>query len=128
MPIYTPKYTEKPFKSGKNILASEHLQYIEGGATLDAAKFGAKYIDCGTAIARNTTTGKFEPYKEKTPGTLEPGFDEFAILDVDWDCDGKNDGVVGQVVVKGSVYEAKLVGLTDSFKKATPLIRYVKHI
>ncbi|KEK22476.1 hypothetical protein [Bacillus gaemokensis] len=128
MPIYTPKFTEQPFKSGKNILASEHLQYIEGGATLDATKFGAKYVECGTAIARNKTTGKFEPYKETTAGTLESGFDEFAILDIDWDCDGKSDGVVGQVIVRGSVYEAKLVGVTDAFKKATTLIRYVRHI
>ncbi|EOQ08286.1 hypothetical protein [Bacillus cereus] len=128
MPVYTPKFTEQPFKRGKNILASEHLQYIEGGATLDATKFGAKYVECGTTIARNITTGKFEPYKDGSEGALPTGFDEFAILDIDWDCDGKNDGVVGQVIVRGSVYESKLVGVTETFKKATPLIRYVKHI
>jgi len=128
MPVYTPKFSQTEFRQGKNILASEHLQYIGGAATLDAAKFGAKYVECGTAIARNTTTGKYEPYTESTEGTLEPGFDNFAILDIDWDCDGVNDGIAGQVIVHGSVYEAKLVGVTDAFKAATPLIRYVNHI
>jgi hypothetical protein len=113
------------FKSGKNILASTHLQYIEVGATLDAKKFGAKYVECGTAIARNTTTRKFEPYTDGADGLLPTGYDEFSILDADWNCDGQNDGIVGQVIVRGSVYEAKLVGVTTTFKQATPLIRYV---
>jgi len=125
---YTLKITEQPFKSGKNILASEHLQFIEGGATLDAAKIGVKTLEAGTAIARNTATGKFEEYSETTPGTLEPGFDEFAILNVNVDVDGVNDVVVGEILVRGSVYDAKIIGATDAFKEANKNIRYVKHI
>lgn len=127
---YTGHIKETAFKGGKNILASEHFQFIEGGATLDAAKIGAKYLPVGTAIARNTTTGKFEEYKETTPGTLEPGFDEFSILNIDVNVDGAHDVIVGEVLVRGSVYDAKLpANVTDAFKDATrPQIRYVKHI
>ena len=125
---YTLKITEQPFKSGKNILASEHFQFIEGGATLDAAAIGAKTLEAGTAIARNTTTGKFEEYNETTPGTFEPGYDEPAILNVNVEVDGTNDIVVGEVIVRGSVYDAKIIGATNAFKEANKNIRYVKHI
>lgn len=113
------------FKGGKNILASTHLQFKQVGATLDATAFPTGIVEVGTAIAQNSTTGKFEPYNESTPGTLEPGYEDFAILNVDFENDGENDAVVGEVIVRGSVYEAKLVGVTDEFKKATPMIRYV---
>lgn len=116
------------YVSGKNILASEHVQFIEGGATLDAVAIGAKTLVAGTAIARNTTSGKFEEYSETTPGTLEPGFDEFAILNIDVEVDGTNDVIVGEVIVRGSVYDAKVVGATAAFKNANKNIRYVKHI
>jgi len=127
---YNLKSERTPFKGGTNILASVHMQYIEGGATLDAAKIGAEYLPVGTPIARNTTSGKFEVYKEATAGTLPTGFDEFALLNVDVDCDGKNDVIVGEVLIRASVYDAKLPStVTETFKTATrPLIRYVKHI
>lgn len=125
---YTLKITEQPFKSGKNILASEHFQFIEGGATLDAVAIGSKTLEAGTAIARNTTTGKFEEYSETTPGTFEPGYDEPSILNVNVEVDGTNDVVVGEVLVRGSVYDAKIIGATDAFKEANKNIRYVKHI
>lgn len=126
---YTPKSSYTQFRGGKNILASEHLQFIEGGATLDAAAFGEGYVEVGTAIARNTTSGKFEPYSETNSGTLEPGFDEFSILNIDVEMDGTHDVIVGEVIVRGSVYDAKLpAGVTDAFRAATPNIRYVKHI
>jgi hypothetical protein len=125
---YTLQTSRTDYKSGKNILASEHFQFIEGGATLDALAIGAKTLEAGTAIVRNTTTGKFEEYNETTPGTFEPGYDEPAILNVNVEVDGTNDVVVGEVIVRGSVYEAKCIGLTDAFKEANPLIRYVKHI
>jgi recombination DNA repair RAD52 pathway protein len=32
---------------------------------------------------------------------------------------------VGELLVRASVYEAKLEGVTDAFKKATPMIRYI---
>jgi hypothetical protein len=123
MPLYTPKFSNEPFKGGKNILASEHLQFIEGGATLDATKFATGYHNVGKLIARNTTSGKFEPF------SAVEGFDNFGILNVDFNNDGTNDLIAGEVIVRGSVYEAKLAdAVTAEFKAANPLIRYVKHI
>jgi len=116
----------EPFRGGRNILASEHLQYIEGGATLDAAVFGDVYIPLGTLIARNTTTGKFEPMAGKSAMT---GYDTPAVLNIDADCDGVNDLIAGEVIVRGSVYEAKLpTAVPAFFRTATPMIRYVNHI
>lgn len=121
---YTGKIVTTEFKSGINILASEHFQFIEGGATLDAAKFGAVYIPVGTPIARNVATGFFEPYAEGV------GHDEPALLNIDVNSDGVSNIVVGEVIIRGSVYDAKLPDtVTEAFKTATsPQIRYVKHI
>lgn len=113
------------FKSGKNILASTHLQFKQVGATLDATAFPVGHVDVGTAIALNSTTGKFEPYQDGAEGALPDGYEDFAILNVDFNNDGENDTIVGEVIVRGSVYEAKLVGVTATFKQATPMIRYV---
>ena len=120
---YVPKFTKAAFVGGKNILASEHLQYIEGGATLDATAFDTGYNEVGQIIARNTTSGKFEPF------SAVEGFDNFAVLDEDFYNDGESDLIAGQVIVRGSVYEEKLPQeVPDEFKAANPLIRYVKHI
>ena len=124
---YTLQTGRADFKGGKSILASEHLQFMEAGATLDAVAFGVGKIELGAAIARNTTTGKFEPYVETTAGTFEPGFDEPAILNIDVDSNGVDDIIVGEVMVRCSVYDAKLpVGATATFKAANKNIRYVK--
>ena len=126
MPLYTPKASETEFRGGKNILASEHLQFIEAAATLDAEAFGAGYHDVGKLVARNTSTGLYEPVADAE--ALE-GFDNFGILNVDWECDGENNVVAGEVIVRGSVYEEKLADeVSDEFKAANPLIRYVNHI
>jgi hypothetical protein len=126
MPLYGPKFSETEFRGGKNILASEHLQFIEGGATLDATKFPVGYNDVGKLVARNTTTGKFEAVAEVEDLT---GYDNFGILNVDFENDGETDLIAGEVIVRGSVYEAKLAdAVPDAFKEANPLIRYVNHI
>lgn len=126
---YTPKFGGTEFRGGKNILASEHLQFIEGGATLDAAAFGNTYVEVGTLIARDTATGKFVPYTDGAEGALQTGVDEFSILNIDVDMDGENDAIVGEVIVRGSVYEEKLpTAVSDAFKQANDNIRYVKHI
>ena len=120
---YVPKFTRTDFAGGKNILASEHLEYIEGGATLDATAFTVGYNEVGLLIARNTTTGKFEPF------SVVEGYDNFAVLDEDFENDGENDLIAGQVIVRGSVYEDKLPQEAPAeFKAANPLIRFVKHI
>lgn len=120
---YTPKFGGTDFRGGINILASEHLQFIESGATLDADAFGVAYVPVGTQIARNLSTGKFEEY------SVTEGYDEFSILNIDVDMDGVNDVIVGEVIVRGSVYEQKLPNeVADEFKAANDNIRYVKHI
>lgn len=123
MPVYTPKFNETVFKGGKNILASEHFQFIEAGGTLDATAFDTGYHDSGKLVARNTTTGKFEPF------SAVEGFDNFSITNVDFDNDGTNDMIIGELLTRASVYEEKLADeVTAEFKAANPLIRYVTHI
>lgn len=128
MPLYGPKFSETDFRSGKNIIASEHLQFIEAGATLDATKFATGYNDVGKLVARNLVTGKFEDMSGVD--TEEYGnYDNFGILNVDFDNDGVTDVIAGEVIVRGSVYEDKLAdAVPQAFKDANPQIRYVKHI
>ncbi len=122
MPFYTPKFSVTDFSGGKGILASEHLQYLEAGATLDAKKFSVGAQGAGKLIARNLTSGKFEPF------TVEAGFDNFSVLEYGFDNDGVNDLIAGSVIVRGSIYEAKLADVpTAAFKALTPMIRYVSH-
>lgn len=122
---YTLQTNRNGFQGGKNILASEHLQFVEGGATLDAVAFGEGLIEVGTLIARNTTSGKYEPYN----GDFAEGYDEPSILNIDVQSNGEDDIIVGEVIVRGSVYEDKLPEApTQGFKDANKNIRYVKHI
>lgn len=123
---FGPIFKKTGFSGGKNILASEHLQYIEGGATLDHTKFPTGYNEVGALIARNTTTGKFEPF---TTGEDAPAYDNHGILNEDFVNDYEQDLVVGEVIVRGSVYEAKLPQeVPEEFKDANPMIRYVSHV
>lgn len=120
---YTPKFGGTEFRGGKNILASEHFQFIEGGATLDAEAFGETYVEVGTLVARNDSTGKFEEF------SVTEGYSNFGVLNHDVEMDGVHDVVVGEIVVRGSVYENKLASeVTDEFKAANPMIRYVNHV
>lgn len=109
------------YRSGKNILASSIVQYIHGGATLDGSAFPEGYIEVGTPIARNTTSGKYEPVAAQTAG-----YDNYYILNEDHKHDGVSDAVTGAVIIEGSVYEAKLpTEVDDTFKQANPNIHYV---
>ena len=123
---YTLKLTQTSLKGGKSILASEHLQFLEAGATLDATKFAAGPHALGLMIARNITTGKFEPAAALAVAT---GHDNFAILNIDFVSDGVTDIIVGEVIIRGSVYEAKLPAVPSAFfRSQAPMIRFVKHI
>lgn len=123
---YGPIFKKTEFVGGKNILASEHLQYIEGGATLDHTKFPTGYNEVGLLIARNVATGKFEPF---ITGEEAPEFDNHAVLNEDFNNDYEQDLIVGEVIVRGSVYEDKLPqAVPDEFKAANPMIRYVTHV
>lgn len=122
MPFYTPKFEVTGFSGTKGILASEHIQYLEAGATLDATKFDNGQINPGKLIARNTSTGKFEPFSDTE------GFDNFSVLEYGFNNDGENDLIAGSVIVRGSVYEEKLADdVSDEFKALVPMIRFVTH-
>lgn len=122
MPFYTPKFEVTGFTGQKGILASEHIQYIEAGGTLDASKFSEGEVGAGKLIARNTDTGKFEPFSEVE------GFDNFSVLEYGFVNDGTNDLIAGSIIVRGSVYEAKLADeVSDEFKALVPMIRFVSH-
>ena len=122
---YGPIFRKTDFVGGKNILASEHLQYIEGGATLDHTKFPTGYNEVGALIARNVETGKFEPFQT---GEEAPEYDNHAILNEDFSNDYGQDLIAGEVIVRGSVYEDKLPQeVPAEFKEANPMIRYVTH-
>ncbi len=121
--VYGPIFSKTQLQSGKNILASEHLQFVEAGATLDHTKFPTGFNEVGAQVARNTSTGKFEPF------TVTEGFDDFGILNEDFNNDYEQDLIAGEVIVRGSVYEAKLPEeVSAEFKEATPMIRYVSHV
>lgn len=117
---YNLQTSQTAFKGGKNILASEHFQFVEAGATI---KGGEGVLDCGQAIARESATGKWVKFDDLNVAD----YDDFGILNVNVDAT-TYDTVVGEVIVRGSVYDAKLIGATDTFKDNTPNIRYVKHI
>lgn len=126
---YTLKSNKAEFKGGKNILASSIVQYVHGGATFDGAKFDKGLVEVGTLVARNKVTGKYEPFSaiEDVEGVV--GYDNFFILNEDHDHDGETDFVSGAVIIRGSVYEAKLPQeVPAEFKQANPNIFYVTHI
>lgn len=123
---YGPRFKATDFQGGKNILASEHLQFVEGGATLDHTKFDTGYNEIGQIIARNTSTGKYEPFSTEEDA---PDFDNHAVLNIDFNNDAEQDLIAGEVIVRGSVYEDKLAqDVPTEFKEANPMIRYVTHI
>lgn len=125
----TFQYVKTAYSEGKNILASENFQFVEGGATLDAAAIGATTLTVGTAVARKTATGKWVKYADDT-GAFPTDVDDWGILNIDVEVDGTNDVIVGEIIVKGSVYESKLdANVTTAFKdKTRQHIRYVSHI
>jgi hypothetical protein len=115
---YNLQTSSTAFKSGKNILASEHLQFLEAGATV---KGGEGQLECGQAIARVATDGKFVKFDALNVAN----YDEFGILNVDVDAT-THDAIVGEVIVRGSVYDAKLIGAVAEFKAKVPMIRFIK--
>ena len=120
---FGPIFKKTDFQGGKNILASEHLEYVKGGVTLDHTKFPTGHNEVGALIARNLTTGKFEPFS-----TTE-GFDSFYVLNEDFDNSYGQDLIAGEAIVRGSVYEEKLPqAVPAEFKEANPLIQYIRHI
>ena len=121
---YAPKSTRSEFKGGKNILASAHVQFKEVGGTFDATAFPVGVVEVGQCAIKNDTTGKYEPNADNA-GSLPAGYSDPVILNVDFENDGETDTVVGELIVRGSVYEPKLVDVTAGFKAALPMVRFV---
>lgn len=97
--------------------------------TLDHTKFPTGFNEVGALIARNTTTGKFEPFVVPEEGDDDAVvYDDYAILNEDFRNDYGQDLIAGEAIVRGSVYEDKLPQeVPAEFKAANPLIRYVTH-
>ncbi|TFI46715.1 hypothetical protein E4O93_16470 [Diaphorobacter sp. DS2] len=70
---YNLQTSQTSFKGGKNILASEHVQFVEAGATL---KGGQGLLQCGQAIARATSDGKWVKFAAANVAN----YDDFGIL------------------------------------------------
>src|SRR5690625_1048141 len=120
--VYGPIFSKTQLQGGKNILASEHLQFVEAGATLDHTKFPTGFNEVGALVARNESTGKFEPF------SAVEGFDDFGILNEDFRNDDEQDVIACGVIVRGAVYEEKLPQeVPADFKATNPMIRYVTH-
>lgn len=131
MPYQVPRNRpQSEFKGGIQILASAHFKYTEEGGTLDAAAIGAAYVPCGSPFIRNMTTGRYYPFVEAThvtAGVVNAGFADPVICDVDFDCNGIDDVVVGQLIYEGAVYLHKLPdSVTAAFRTVTPRIRYIE--
>lgn len=130
---------KKSYAAAKEIKASAHYSYIVNGITLDGSKFDkGGYVEEGTCLVKDNTSGKYEPYADKESGeegsktySFPDGKSDPVILDESIkftvDDEGNNpDVTAGQVLVHGAVYESMLVGCTDAFKAAVgAAIRFV---
>lgn len=131
MPYEVPRNQDATaFQGGKTILASIHMQYTEEGGTLDATAIGDRYVELGEPFIFNNTTGRYVPFVAATHVTgtaINAGFSDPVICNVDFNCDGVNHVVVGELLIAASVYDAKLpAAVTDAFRAVTPNIRYVR--
>ena len=121
--------------ASKEIKASANYDVMLIGGTLDGTKFaaGALIVE-GQCLVREKATKKYVPYNTggvvDVTGALPTTHDNPVILDQSIKLVVKDDGtnadtVFGQALVRGSVYEGQLVGVTAGFKAATPQIKYV---
>ena len=55
----------KSYAAAKEIKASAHYAYVVNGITLDGSKFETGgFVEEGTCLVKDNTTGKYEPYKD----------------------------------------------------------------
>lgn len=130
MPYEVPRDKgQTPFVGGKTILASVHLRYTEEGGTLDAAAIGDRYVELGEPFVRDNATGRYVPFTDAahiTTGALNAGFSDPVICNVDFNCNGTDNVVVGELLYEASVYLPKLPDkVTPAFRAITPRIRYI---
>ena len=117
----------KSYAAAKEIKASAHYAYVVNGITLDGSKFETGgFVEEGTCLVKDNTTGKYEPYKD-AESKFPTGKSDPVILDesIKFTVDNP-DVTAGQVLVHGAVYESLLVGCTTAFKTAVgAAIRFV---
>lgn len=128
---YTPyNRPQSEFRGGKQILASEDFRYTPEGGTIDAAKVGARYVEVGEPFVRDMATGKYVPFTDAAhveEGALADGFEDPVLCDVDFDSDGVNDIIVGQLLNEAYVYDKKMPEkVTEAFKKLNVHLHFVK--
>ena len=59
----------KSYAAAKEIKASAHYAYVVNGITLDGSKFETGgFVEEGTCLVKDNTTGKYEPYKDRAGG------------------------------------------------------------
>lgn len=129
MPFEVPhNQPATPYKGGKTILASKHIKYTEEGGTLDAAAIGNRYVELGEPFIRDNTSGRYVPFvaaTHTTGGAINAGFSDPVICNVDFNCDGVHNVIVGELLYEATVYSKKLPAkVTAAFKAITPRIRY----
>lgn len=112
---YSLAQSSKGFRGGKNILASQKVQFVHGGATIPSTEL-AQGLPVGTLLGKDKTTGKWVKYTK----TDKAKYEMLGILNVDIEAT-TSDVFVGEIIIDGSVYEAKLPTHTDltEFKTAT---------
>lgn len=120
-------------EAAREIKASAHYSYVVNGITLDGTKFPAGVlVKEGQCLVKNTSTGKYEKYKEAAEGTFPEGYTNPVILDesirfIPTDAGTNPDVTAGQVLVHGAVYEGMLIDVTTAFKTALAgAIRFVR--
>lgn len=126
---YTPYNREQEeFKGGIQILASQDFSYTPEGGTIDAAEVGAVYVPVGTPFVQDVATGRYVPYNDAdhtTTGALNAGFRDPVLCNVDFQCDGVHNVVVGELLRKATVYPKKLpASVTATFMTLNPHIFY----
>ena len=71
----------KSYAAAKEIKASAHYAYVVNGITLDGSKFETGgFVEEGTCLVKDNTTGKYEPYKD-TASAFPTGKSDPVILD-----------------------------------------------
>lgn len=120
---FKPSITNTMGEAPINVLASEHFQFVEGGATFDKASL-TKELPTGQAVAKNAA-GKWIPYVDL--GDEAASYADLGVTNHEVEASDV-DIIVGEVIVVGSVYEAKLTGVTPKFKEAAKQLRFVSHV
>lgn len=127
---FKPQIVNTELNAAVNVLASENFQFVEGGATIDKSELGSGLV-VGQAVAKNAG-GKWVKYVdidapvEGGDTYADSGYLDLGIMNIDLD-PATVDVVVGEIIVVGSVYDAKLTGVTPKFKEAAKQLRFVSH-